>query len=126
MRLKLIASLLALCLIFSIGSALANTGTKDCEKTSGAMSDKMNGMSGMGCEKMTGAMTEGKMAGAMKEKMGCEKMTGAMAEGKMAGAMKEKMGCEKMTGAMTEGKMAGATKEKMSGMAGMGCGKMAG
>ena len=58
MRLKLIASLLALCLIFSIGSALANTGTKDCEKTSGVMSDKMSGMAGMGCGKMTGAMTE--------------------------------------------------------------------
>ncbi|MHB8103774.1 MAG: hypothetical protein ACYDEF_16840 [Methanosarcina sp.] len=44
----------------------------------------------------------------MKEKMGCEKMTGAMTEGKMTGAMKEKMsgmsgvGCGKMAGAMTD------------------------
>ena len=34
----------------------------------GAMKEKMSGMAGMGCEKMTGAMTEGKMTGATERK----------------------------------------------------------
>ena len=74
MRLKLIASLLALCLIFSIGSALANTGMKDNGKTSGAMTDKMSGMADMSCGKTSGAMTDkmkGTMAGHETESKDC-------------------------------------------------------
>jgi len=60
----------------------AMTENMGCGKMTGAMPDKMNGMSGMGCGKMAGDMTE-KMSGMAG--MGCGKMAGAMTEGKMTG-----------------------------------------
>lgn len=107
MRLKLIASLLALCLIFSIGSALAHTGMNEYGKTTGAQTGAVSGMTSKSC----GTTSYGKMTGTQ---------TGAsisVGSGKLAAAYKAKTGgmISKTCGTTSYGKMARTQIGKMTG-----------